>query len=374
MCTVLGSVIHAFRSVVKKGLKVTRRHRGPNVQITANSAVICLRASTPDLAMEFRQPGTFSPFHCVLPFDMLRNCQASRQSKISFQADADRIRACWYEMGIPQQVEAKPETFQPFPELPASWEENPPELMDALRNASDSAEREPSTFTLSHIRLRGRDGQIVGTDGRQLFSEDGFKFPWQQSHLIQASPLFRLSEMRSKDRTFVGKAIDWIAFRTGRWTIWFKINKTGRYPEIDSLLEKSQSAISTLRLDESDAGYLLRSIKHLPSEDVLYAPITVDLNGAVVLRAKAPGKVNPTEVVLTRSSKEGANLRFAANRQYLTRAVQLGFREFSISRGESRVVAQAGKRSMVWANLCQDSVIAPRQSAIRVESPCHAPT
>jgi hypothetical protein len=57
------------------------------------------------------------------------------------------------------------------------------------------------------------------------------------------------------------------------------------------------------------------------------APVTLDLNGQAVVRAKAEGQEQVTEVVLCQSEVHGPPVRFATNRDNLGRALALGFCE-----------------------------------------------
>jgi hypothetical protein len=76
----------------------------------------------------------------------------------------------------------------------------------------------------------------------------------------------------------------------------------------------------------------------------------------------------PTELVLTRSSRTGASVRFCTNRKLLARAMQLGFDGLHVFGPDSPVLCVQGDRKYVWMLLDQDGAIKPSKQAIRIES------
>ena len=86
----------------------------------------------------------------------------------------------------------------------------------------------------------------------------------------------------------------------------------------------------------------------------------MDLNGQVIVRAQGHDSKVPTELLLSRSSASGENLRFTTNRNYLVRAIKLGFRELHLYGTGNPVQAQHVNRAYVWAPLGEDGVIKPR--------------
>ena len=75
-----------------------------------------------------------------------------------------------------------------------------------------------------------------------------------------------------------------------------------------------------------------------------------------------------TEVVLSGSNGSGEALRFHSNRNYLARAINLGFREFYLYGTEVPVHGRDANRVYVWAVLGEDGVIKLSKDAIRIES------
>jgi hypothetical protein len=70
------------------------------------------------------------------------------------------------------------------------------------------------------------------------------------------------------------------------------------------------------------------------------APVTLDLNGQVVIRAQGPDEERVTGLVLSRSQSTGKAMRLVANWHFLGRAVELGFRRVEIVKPDVPVVGQ----------------------------------
>src|SRR5262249_61690775 len=102
-------------------------------------------------------------------------------------------RACWEDGGVPCSLELDtvvPEGLPELPSMPERLTEVGPGFLAALAEAARTASKDASRFALSHVQLRGKRGQLVGTDGRQLLVQGGFGLPWPEDVLIPALPAF----------------------------------------------------------------------------------------------------------------------------------------------------------------------------------------
>jgi hypothetical protein len=115
--------------------------------------------------------------------------------------------------------------------------------------------------------------------------------------------------------------------------------------------------------------FLTKAVKRLPSSDDYNSPVTVDLNGDVAIRAKSEEQSTPTELVLTNSSRSGEVIRFNTNREFLARAMKLGFRDVHFTGPEAPAFCHDQNRQYLWALLGKEGAIPPNPNAIRIESP-----
>jgi hypothetical protein len=166
----------------------------------------------------------------------------------------------------------------------------------------------------------------------------------------------------------IGKSEDWLTIRVGPWTIHLQIVKEGRYPAIDDLIRRPNDSVAKLCVSDSDAGFLTKALKRLPTADEYNLPVTVDLNGAVVIRAHSEENQAPTEVLLSSSTASGEAIRFNTNRHYLGRALKMGFREVSLYGPDAPAICHEGTRNYIWALLGKDGIIKPSENAVRIAS------
>ena len=117
----------------------------------------------------------------------------------------------------------------------------------------------------------------------------------------------------------VGRTDAHVAIRAGDWTIWLAIHADGRFPRIDQVLPADRGADTRLRLDPGDAEFLGHALGRLPGGEAPNAPVTLDLNGRVAVRARDGAEGRVTELVLGRSRLHGAPVRLNTSRHFLAR-------------------------------------------------------
>src|SRR5262249_46090890 len=141
-------------------------------------------------------------------------------------------------------------------------------------------------YALSCIALRGVNGEIVGTDGRQILILGGHRFPWSSNVLVHRSSVFGSKSLPRGEPLSIGKTDTYVVLRAGTWTLFSEIKPDARYPDVERALPALSTARTRLRLGAEDAEFLAQAIDRLPGGDELNAPVTVDLNGRVAIRGK----------------------------------------------------------------------------------------
>ena len=110
------------------------------------------------------------------------------------------------------------------------------------------------------------------------------------------------------------------------------------------------------------------ALDRLPGGEELYSPVTIDMNGKVAIRARGEEQSQVTELVLNRSRYTGPPIRINSNREFLSRALRLGFHEIGISDMEAPIVCREQHCVYAWQPLSGDAAIEPTDNAIRIES------
>ncbi len=368
--------VHGLRAVFRRSvLGMAQRSPVEPLVFQAQDGQLCARYRYAHLAVEHHCPVAWPSGGTVaLPLEALAEFEGRDDSVVSLDlVSPERTVVRWSDHGIPRSreftVPLLPEA-RTFPDQPTSWSEVPADLITALAEATSTSAEDDTRYALSCLLLKesSQGHEVVATDGRQVLIRGGFVFPWSGDVLIRRSPIFAARDL-PRDRPWsIGRTATHIALKCDPWTILLEIQTSARFPRVDMAFPTPDAATTRLRIDPLDASFLAESLGRLPGADLYNAPITVDLNGRIAVRAGGSETEVPTELVLSRSNYGGSQVRFQTNRDYLARAVRLGFTEVEIVDPDSPIVCRNGRHAYAWQPLSADSAIAPSVDVTRIES------
>jgi len=360
-------------------------HKGavPPLVLRADpDAGLRIRHHLPALAIECLLRGNFRPEETLcVPLDALADFEGRDDTPVVLEAaDSGRTVARWDDRGIPQAKEYPAVDLAglpPFPDAPPAFEPTAIGLLDALAEASATTDEGCTRYALGCIQLKGTTGEVVATDGRQILAQGGFRLPWDGDVLVRRTPLFASRGLPRDRPVAVGRTDNHVAIRAGEWTAWLGIRPDGRFPRVDQVLPADRGSATQLRLDPKDAEFLHHALARLPGGEAPNAPVTLDLNGRVAVRARDGADGRVTELVLGRSRYVGDPVRLNTSRHFLARALGFGFAEVQVLGPDDPVACRDNLRSYLWQPLSKESAIAPDDGATRIEStspgPAHAP-
>jgi len=364
-----------LRTALRRALSRSgRNHLAVPIELHAGPEGQRVRARSDVAAVEYHESGERDADQLALPAAFLNDCEGRRHDPVRIERSADdNVIVQRTDGSVPQVVtyDASDANGE-FPRPPEHLAENDPSLLNALAEAMNTTDSESTRYAINCVQLRGSTGVMAATDARQLLLENGFRFRWDDDLLVQHTSLFAARELPRDQSVFVGRTDDWFYVRVGPWSFYLAVMKEGRFPHVDDHIASVESAAATMKITDTDAGFLSESLKSLPCPDEHTRPVTVDLNGSVAIRARANDQQPPVEVLLTSSKRTGEQLRINTNRTYLARALSLGFRDVHIFRPESPVLCQDAHRTYVWALLTPEDAFQPSADAIRIESTAKA--
>jgi hypothetical protein len=372
MISIPRSVLRTFRSLVRRA----RLHKGqptePCLSLIAGPEGCRIQAASLEVAIEYCHPGQFEPETILLPVKALDAWGGRGNEPVTLEQQPEHcVLASWSDRGVPRQatfrVAAKAAVN--FPERPSSFASSEPELWPALRNAVATVDRCPTRYALNCLHLRGLLGRIDATDGRQILSQAGYNLGFVDDLLVSASPVLGCRELETGEAVGIGRAGDWIGFSVGNWLIMLRIDKAGRFPQIDDIMPQPELAKSRLELSPADASFLSDVLPRLPCDDSRHDPVTIDLNGRVLIRSRESSESRTTEVELTNSQLVGEPIKFCLNRHFIERAVSLGFRQVHAYGQSLPVLCQDDRRRYLSALLDPENVLPASDDPIRIESP-----
>jgi hypothetical protein len=363
-----------LRSMVK--MLLPRRGPMPALTFRAGQDGLFIEVQGANQALQYHDPQPREQEQLLVPFNVLEDVQGSKPEPVYLNTRRDGVLgANWEDKGIGRDLEYDaPEPVAdapPFPTLPETFSENPPALLAALREGYETTDAESSRYALASIQVRGREGVIAATDGRQLLKQSGFMFGFDEELLLHQTKFFASKHLPVDQPMRVGKSGDKsVVFQIGPWSVWLPVVE-GRFPDVDRIVPPSDFSKATLQLAAADAKFLTENLHRLPN-GTANRELTLDLNGRVVLRASAPDTLRPTEMVLRNSSKRGDDVLVCTDRKFLARAAGMGFTEVELPDNTSPAVARDASRVYLWMVLDPKEAIKPTSDCLCIESPLYS--
>ena len=357
-----------LRQVFRKALGISHAVQPP-LQFATGAEGLVVQAQRGKAAVEYRVPGSFVTEELLVPWRALDDLQGVKGEASLYRRREGVLGATWDEKGVQRQMEyaePPPAETEPFPPRPEVWAHNPPRLRQALHDACETADTASSRYALGCVQLRP-DGSCAATDGRQLLRQRGFAWGLEEPILVPQNPVFACRELGDVEG-LVGRTAEHAVFQFGPWTIWLPIAVEGRFPRVDDIVPATANADTVWDLAPADARFFAENVQRLPGS-AAERRIMVDLNGAVVIRAKAEDTPQGTELVLRNSSKTGADVRIGLDRRNLLRAVEMGFEKIYLHGASAALLAQDDTRSFVWMPLTGDETCPIDADYLRIESP-----
>jgi hypothetical protein len=348
----------------------TRAHHQA-VHLIAGENGLVIRAQAAQHAVEYRVPVVQPDCQLIVPLSLLKEVGGNNQDDVTLVAGSDgRVTASWIDGVVPKtktldapQVSAD----EQFPCMPTEFADMPPEFLPRLADAMSVTDHESSRYALGCVQLRG-DGAIVATDGHQALKQTGFGFPFRGERLVSATSVFGNKELATAKSVQLGATDNHVVIRIGPWTFWLAIAKEGRFPRVDDVIPASSQARCVVELAVEDQRFLVGNLGRLPEADDHDRPITVELNGHVVVRAKGSEDDRPTELELSRSRNLLCEGMFATNRRFLQRAAEMGLPTLCTFENNSVFLCHDERRQYVWMGLDKSCIIPSADDAVRISS------
>ena len=366
------SLARLLRAVFRRCSRKPSGPHPPLVQLRGGKEGLHVRVAHPEVSVAYHHPAACAAGTVYLPLTALADFEGRTQDAVILEpVGADKTVAHWLDGGVPKAVEyavGNSDERTEFPRLPGKFARCRPGILQALDRAAQTASCDGSRFAIHRLLLRGKAGQIVATDGKQLLVQGGFDFPWGESLLVPRLPVFACRELGDDPAAEVGRTGTHVVLRVGPWAFFLRIDADARYPNVEQAVPRATGGASRLRIGPEDAAFLARTLPRLPGSDDDDRPCTLDLDGRVCVRARAAGRGEATEVVLARSDYSGKPVRACVNRDYLARALRLGFQEVEITDADAPLVCRDKERMFLFMPLSKEGIIARGGDASRITS------
>jgi hypothetical protein len=312
-----------------------------------------------EIAVAYREPGSFSSEKIALPLEALKACAGRSPAPVWVEETAPgQVRVQWDMEGFTRTQEyeaAAQDRLPPFPAAPSDFDRAPDDFLAALHEAAQTADTNYGRFSLDRVQLHGKAGEVIGTDGKQLFLASGFRLPFPDAVLLPRLTVLDNRLLRNDGPAEIGLTDTDLFLRLlpegGRpeqWTFSLRLDRESRYPDVDSVLAPLAESTTRWVLAPAEVALLQKELPRLPRSADNVARIDVDLEESVVMRAGLGWADEEAQIALHRSQVIGARLRVAMNPLYLWRAVSLGFTEVRLQGPDRPLLCQDERRKYVW--------------------------
>ena len=294
-----------------------------------------------------------------LPGDILDTIDGPGDEPVTLIQSKNRIEIHWNDRGVPQLLVVDGQTIEDeWPSEPTTMSPMPIEFINALHESSRTTSRESSRYALHRLQIQGDRGDVMASDATTLFWHNGFSFPFTETILIPAIPLFGVAEWTKSQTLSVGKTECYFVVRSGPWTAFLMIDQAGRFPDVKSVVPNTALA-TTFNLDPDDAIRLRDSLPKLPGHRDDKQPITLDLapGQPAVIRGRDETSSAVSEIVLSRSLVRNGPSKVSIDRAFLMRAIQLKCLTIRVAGSDKPIVACNDRITWLAASLHPSSIV-----------------
>ena len=153
------STLRQFRAVCRRARRghVVTQGWEAWVAFRSGSKGVDLGARADRVWMAYRHPGRFPNEEFILPLEAMADFEGKGDAVVTFKrTESGKIQVQWMSGGIPQIKEYETcKDVSAFPELPSTMKTNGSELLDALSEATATADKGRVRYALDCLELRG---------------------------------------------------------------------------------------------------------------------------------------------------------------------------------------------------------------------------
>ncbi len=368
------ALVRSFRAVMRRCLfEGSSRNDWPILLVRSDGQQTVLESARGPVAVRCTLPGSAESDVIAFRSSVLAEFEGRTMAPVVLkQVGNGQGVACWEHSGVPCEqalATVHPDSVPPLPDFPREFAPMPNGFLNALGEAALTAAKVSVRYALDQVQLSGQDGAIVATDGKELLIQTGFPLPWRDSVLVPRLRLDGLPGVRLDGSVTLGRTPTHVVLQFADWTFFLRIDDKARYPQVAEVLPRHSASSARWHLAAEDVGRLVEILPNLPGHDDDQTPVTVDLGKVIAVRGRGTSSGPAVEVMVVGSSMTGTPLRFATDRHYLLRALQLGFTELAVVRPDAPVVSRDATRTYGWMPLDKSAVVLPDQKMIRLHAP-----
>ena len=257
----------------------------------------------------------------LLPFDRLQAITRKFNARTILNIEEGKIFCDLGTGRVSENVESL--ALKEFPEEPAfeiktvALPESFPRRFTETMGCSSTDE---TRYVLNGNLLDVSDSachNLVGTDGRHLFSANSFTLPLSQSAIIPNHKLLLWRGLADLPWALAGqkkKSNTLVRIAAGDWTLTMKTIE-GNYPNWKQVVPKGGDIRTTVRLPEGHT--FTEMVNGLPGGDLNDKPVNLVIESGIV---SVKDNTGGSSILLEGAKAKGPDIKIRLNRDYLTKA------------------------------------------------------
>ena len=332
---------------------ITGKHQLPClrcVRVDASPERVTLMGTDLDLYARYEVP----EFQCdttasfLLPLDRLQSMVRRFPPRTVLNLEPGKI-SC--DLGTGRVVEdVDSPSVKEFPEEPV-FEINTVPLPESFARrfieAMGCSSTDASRYVLNGVQLDVSDPachNLVGTDGRHLFSANSFTLPLSESAIIPNHKLLLWRGLADLPWALAGqkkKDSSYVRIVAGDWTLTMKVID-GNYPNWRQVIPDAQQHRTTVKLPDDHQFAVI--VNGLPGGEIKDKPVDLMIqNGTVAVKDVKGG----SSIRLVGATASAPDVTTRLNRDFLTKAFDYGLTNIGIIDGMSALHFTKEGRQMV---------------------------
>ncbi len=364
MIAVPRSLAKRFRTVLRRCAAPADFSQEPFIVARASSKGLSLQCGLAETAVRFDQIGKQEDEIIAFPASLLAKIEAPSDDLAALEVlNPEQGRAAWHESGTEMNCEfksSKPAAHQFFPAMPARLTDPGEFFKLALEEAAATASNKITGRPLHRVLLRGKTGEVIATDGRQLLVQGGFKFPWDGDLLVPSIGVWGLRELPDRPVS-IACSKEYVFVHAGMLSVALRAETSKSYPNFEAVIPPARSITTHLRFSPADLELLKKQLPRMPGANEKPAPVMLNIGKTAAVRAKADGKETESTQELPGAEIKGKPVCLELDRRVLLRAVKMGFFHIEIVSPHSPLCCRANNRTFVWLPLGEPVKPAPAQ-------------
>src|SRR5262245_29225494 len=234
------SMARSFRAVLRRCGTGTDYRRDPFIVARSNTRGVTLEAVLSEAAVRLEHSCPGPDETLTFPGALLARIEGNTDELVHLEEYKPGFgKASWSERDSPISKDfptVQANDRHGFPDMPSRLISPGDGFLLALHEASQAAAGQSVGRNLHRILLRGNKGLVAGTDGRQLFVQEGFRFPWKEDLLIPRLDVWKSRELPDEERVGVARSDRHFFVRIGPWTFALNVEQDGRFPAFENVI------------------------------------------------------------------------------------------------------------------------------------------